>query len=357
MSNAEKFNIRPLTLSEIATVKTLAELGSTGHTAKFPSPPITGTFSSTLRNNFPEHFFVATNARIYISENICLVITEDNRFFPQSFPKSWPYEALASKDEVGLSVPTKDLKISHLPGTWVSPFTMTDNPHLYHSLMDNYGRLVWLDGLDPAINVARPIAAAMTPVATSIHHAFMSHRNSRDLSPGLYHVDRVIIPPPGNREDRLFHNVVQFVQETLVKKFNIGKYKHKSRLDISRADTALRNLSNEQELISALRKKGFIALCPGNFSLQAQLELFASAEMIVGVHGMGLMPMIVASDCKRVIEYEALLWPGTAFSGLAAIMGMQYHGLGCELIVDERNNGAHWIGKADIEQTLALLES
>lgn len=60
------------------------------------------------------------------------------------------------------------------------------------------------------------------------------------------------------------------------------------RFYISRSRASWRRILNEEALRSGFEKRGFNIIEPGNYSKIEQLEIFKNAEIIVGLHGMGI---------------------------------------------------------------------
>lgn len=64
-----------------------------------------------------------------------------------------------------------------------------------------------------------------------------------------------------------------------------------SKLYLSRFDTRLRKIVNEDEVAAALGSMGYEPFTPGQFSYQEQVRKLASARFVVGNHGAGLTNM------------------------------------------------------------------
>jgi capsular polysaccharide biosynthesis protein len=203
---------------------------------------------------------------------------------------------------------------------------------------------------------AQPALTRVPSDLTTVHAAFMQGRKTLRLEKGVYEVERVLAPPLGNADDYLFAEPVRFTADRLGRTLTRDKITHPLRLFVSRADIAVRNIVNETELTAELRRLGFTILCPGDYSFRTQLELFASAEIVAGVHGQGLAPIVCARRRRAVMEFEAAGWKFTAYRSLAEVMGIPYHKLPCELI-EYRNPGRFdWVARADIGACIAAVE-
>jgi capsular polysaccharide biosynthesis protein len=76
------------------------------------------------------------------------------------------------------------------------------------------------------------------------------------------------------------------------------------RLLISREDAESRRMTNRQEVLCALKNLGFELIAPGELTYKQQVRAFSEAEIIIGVHGAGLINAIYSAD-SLVIEIFA----------------------------------------------------
>lgn len=74
------------------------------------------------------------------------------------------------------------------------------------------------------------------------------------------------------------------------------------RLYISRRNASYRRIINENEIIHCLEEYGFVCICPEEWSIARQIQLFASAKVIVGPHGAGLTNLAFCCAGTQVIE-------------------------------------------------------
>jgi len=80
------------------------------------------------------------------------------------------------------------------------------------------------------------------------------------------------------------------------------KYTFSKRIFISRKDTNLRNMINEDEVFSLFEPYGFKRYCLGQMSILEQVLLFKDAEIIIAAHGSGLTNLIFCKEGTRLIE-------------------------------------------------------
>jgi Glycosyltransferase 61 len=74
------------------------------------------------------------------------------------------------------------------------------------------------------------------------------------------------------------------------------------RLYVSRRGTKLRQIINEDEMVTGLKRLGFVLLESKWDNHPEQLAAFSGAEVVVGVHGAGMTNLIFASPGARVLE-------------------------------------------------------
>jgi hypothetical protein len=96
------------------------------------------------------------------------------------------------------------------------------------------------------------------------------------------------------------------------------------RLFISRADAASRQIRNWVEIEPVLARHGFESFTVSAHSLPAQIEAFAAASAVVGVHGAGLTNIVFGRPGLRVLEILPSLVASPAYWYLCAGMGLDY---------------------------------
>ncbi len=79
-----------------------------------------------------------------------------------------------------------------------------------------------------------------------------------------------------------------------------------SRIRRSREPDAPRGLINEAALAAALGELGFVTLEPETLPAIGQIQLFAQAEMIVGLSGAGMFNTVFCKPGTRVVSIESM---------------------------------------------------
>ncbi len=108
------------------------------------------------------------------------------------------------------------------------------------------------------------------------------------------------------------------------------------RIYISRNDSKRRRIVNEDVLVAALEKEGFEILELSAFSLKEKIDIFSSAEIVVGCHGAGLADLAFAPSGCRVIEIFDPGWNTWNFKILAGVIGQRYNAVPCRKYHAER---------------------
>ncbi len=96
------------------------------------------------------------------------------------------------------------------------------------------------------------------------------------------------------------------------------------RLYVSRQDAKIRRLLVENEVAAALTQDGFEIVTLTGMKFREQVELFASAAVVVSMHGAGLSNIAFMPPGGLVVELLApdRLWP--TYRGIAARAGLHY---------------------------------
>lgn len=122
---------------------------------------------------------------------------------------------------------------------------------------------------------------------------------------------------------------------------------------ISRRKALGRRISNENEVVEALKPNGFITYVLEEMSYIEQVKLFARAKTIVAPHGAGLTNLIFA-DNPIILELFGA-YVGREFANLARGMGFKYGCLGCPSPRGEmRQKDGDMV--VDVNKMLILLE-
>jgi len=96
------------------------------------------------------------------------------------------------------------------------------------------------------------------------------------------------------------------------------------RIFVSRADAKVRRLRNEAEVFSALRPLGFEHVIASNLGFQAQVDLFAAAQAVVGPTGSGLSNTIFSRPNIAIVEIHNHASGADFIEHTAKALGQRY---------------------------------
>ena len=88
-----------------------------------------------------------------------------------------------------------------------------------------------------------------------------------------------------------------------------------------------RNIVNENEIIKALKKKGYARVFLEDYSVQEQASMFFQAKAIIGVHGSGLTNLVFCQPKTKVLEIDPADGHRGPFKGLAIQKDLCYQHL------------------------------
>lgn len=349
-------------LSALPRVNSPEELVSCTMLSIYSSGSLKGVRRRADTISFNADYLCIPRARVIVINNQIFYLTSNNEYFPDYYPKTWPYAKFLENDGKTLSIEIDQANITRLRGAWFMPYCLEGN--WFHTLLDNYARLYFLNSVPFKGNVRVGIptwgggdASLSLNDRGVIRSLFLSGVESHTLEFGVYEVDQAILPPLGNKNDYINIEPLKFVSKTLRGGILPNKViTHTSRIFVSRSDTNVRTLINEKELCEELIKLGFTIICPGDYSFITQLQIFSSAEIIVGVHGQGFVPMICASECKAVLEYEAFGWSASAYRSIADAMGVHYQTMPVENIEIRNPARFDWTASACISESLEIIK-
>lgn len=90
---------------------------------------------------------------------------------------------------------------------------------------------------------------------------------------------------------------------------------------ISRKDTKLRNILNEDELLPVLEKYGFKVVITGNIPFKEQIKLFKNAKAIITTHGAALTNLMFIEEGTRILELCSNELGRNLFTWIAQVRG------------------------------------
>jgi len=96
------------------------------------------------------------------------------------------------------------------------------------------------------------------------------------------------------------------------------------KIYISRRDAKIRFVSNEKKLLDVLSEFGFRIVTMSDFTLAEQIDLFRSAECIIGPHGAAFANLAFTNPGATFIEFFARGHYNPCFNRISAIRSLRY---------------------------------
>ena len=214
-----------------------------------------------------------------------------------------------------------DHKLSGTAISLLGPF----NDNYYHWTLEGLGRLAAADSamIEAASHVLVP------PLRNGFQHdglalTGLSNKRIIELDIGdSVEAERLLLPVnmagewrPHPRLGHFFRNVSGAVPPP--------PDRLPDRIYVDRRRSSRRPLANEDEVISALMKYGFVPIQLETLPLAGQITLFRNASMIVAPHGAGLANILFARPGCALIELQMNSYVHWMFRLFSAFIGVDY---------------------------------
>jgi capsular polysaccharide biosynthesis protein len=96
------------------------------------------------------------------------------------------------------------------------------------------------------------------------------------------------------------------------------------RIYVSRRDAKIRFVSNESQLGDVLTEFGFETLVMSDLSLADQINVFRTAESVIGPHGAGFANLAFSKPGATIIEFFSRGHYGAYYNRIAGIRQLKY---------------------------------
>jgi capsular polysaccharide biosynthesis protein len=134
--------------------------------------------------------------------------------------------------------------------------------------------------------------------------------------------------PRGNRSMLVPHWLIEWHRASYLHLADISKT-YSKRVYISRRDSSLRNVINEDELMARLSANGFVSYRLADLSFREKIALFAQAEFIISASGAGLNTLMYAKPGCKVLEIFPEGMVHAQFYDICAACGLCYQFMVC----------------------------
>ena len=268
----------------------------------------------------PEVYLASIPEARILSES-GVIISPDDRAFEQSC--CW--KSFFFTQDVEYNTLRRMLKPTKLPGGYITLISRHASSY-YHWFTECLPRLYLRDSLPPV-----PILLQDGLRDWQLESlALLGIANERlvQLPKGCYEVDQLYFPSfPAYAtftNDWTFACAARplaWLREEFCGKQQLNKDK---RVYISREGVAHRRVLNEEPLMRALEREGFLIVDTSRLSIAEKINVFGDAALIVGVHGAGLTHSLFAPSGANLVEVLDPAKVVSTYYQIASALGQTY---------------------------------
>lgn len=130
----------------------------------------------------------------------------------------------------------------------------------------------------------------------------------------------------GQRIGGLVREMACFLDSLIIPPEHRTRDRSGELLYISRNESSMRRILNENDLLPGLRDMGFRIVSPGTLSMPEQIEAFRNARIVLAAHGAGLTNIIFCRPNSTLVE----IFPeggvhGSAFLRISSQLNFNYY--------------------------------
>ena len=215
--------------------------------------------------------------------------------------------------------------IEDVSGTMVVLATRGGSSNYYHFLLDVLPRLAVLEASLPGVEPD----AMYLPTGTRYQGEILALTglDAAEVVETRKHravrAERLLVPALPNPDELAPAWLVGWLRDRLPAVDTADKPR---RIFVTRGQRPhTRRLETEPELWPLLEEQGFVRIDPGSMSVRDQIDHFAAAEAIIGVHGAALTNLVFARPGVRVLELFAPAYLKHCFWSITtSIPGAEY---------------------------------
>ena len=219
-------------------------------------------------------------------------------------------------------------RLDHVPGTVASLATRATGANYYHALMDLLPRWGILRESMPetvpdalVVNTGASYCRQLLSMVgvTSSSYRLIESRKHLGLR-----ADRLLAPSITNSHMLAPRWTTAWLREHLPPASATAGRPTRLYLTRGRRKNS-RSVTNEDEVLAALRPFGFAVVDPGKLSVQEQIDTFAAADVVVGAHGAGLTNLNFSPEGLRVLELFAPHYLNPSFWSIASNIASSHY--------------------------------
>ncbi len=219
----------------------------------------------------------------------------------------------------------KSSEVIRLPGCWLS-LLYANAANYYHWTIDCLGRLAAADAeiLQCCTQVlAPPLETEFQKTGFALTGLSGSHGVREMPGDATVRVERLLVPWTVTA-DLFPHPCIRdyYLRLASAAPAELGPWPR--RFYIDRRNGPNRRLANEDEVIVALGRMGFVCVRLECMRLAEQIALFGNADMIVAPHGAGLANLVFAQAGCSLVELHMDSYVNWCFRRLAAVCQVSY---------------------------------
>lgn len=214
-------------------------------------------------------------------------------------------------------------RVEHVPGTVLSLVTRGTVGNYYHFLYDAIARLGIVEECLPDERYDTVVVAHRSRYQQELLALAGVTAKLVQPEPGrTWRADRLLVPSTPNQDLVAPPSTVRWLRARLPSSPATDLPR---RIYLTRGDVPnTRRYVQESVLRPLLKARGFVVVDPGTLSVQEQIDLFSSAEVVVAPHGAGLTNITFCRPGTRVLELFAPSYVHLGLWTIAEAVGLDY---------------------------------
>jgi capsular polysaccharide biosynthesis protein len=209
-----------------------------------------------------------------------------------------------------------------LAGNWTSIVSLwTREANYYHWFTDAVPRLAMIERLPPDTCVLTPVNLRPFQIQTLLWLGL--EERFREAEERHLTLENYFLSPPTAMTGCTNPYAVRFLRDRFLPRAD-ATFRGPEKIYLMRRGKT-RGVINEAELVAFLRNRGWTTIDPESLPLAQQIQLFAGARAICGVHGAGLTNIVWCDRGCTVIELIADNYLNGCFESISSCLDLQHH--------------------------------